>query len=257
MAMLEELDITQIKGVIGEAVEKQVPATITISLDISWVNYHTRVLAVTDQRVLLAMPIADDGVAPHEFCLGEKVGLSFKLKHHKYLSLLTVGGVDTLDVQDETPVPVLSVCWPVQMQRLQRRAYTRVEVPDHCIVRASFWLGSHHDEPAGTTPDRPVWIGQVRNISAGGFQLHAPPQTAEHLEVGYSVGVRLIFGTNGESVFVDAQIRHVALEDDGTSIGLQFIGLGQSSDGKAALQFIRRKVTEFQRCEAQAVHSCG
>ncbi len=254
MAVLEELNITQIKGVIGDAAEKQVPGTITLNLNNGWVNFRTRVLAVTDERILLAMPIEDDGATPHEFCPGEKIGLSFKLKHHKYLSLMAVGGVDTLSVQGETPEIVLSACWPVQMQRLQRRAYTRVDVPDQCIARASFWLGSRNDEPAGTTPDRPVWTGQVQNISAGGFQLHGPTEAGKHLEIGYSVGVRLVFGTAGEAVFVDAQIRHVGSDDDGITVGLQFIGLGQSSDGKAALEFIRRKVSEFQRIEAQAVH---
>jgi c-di-GMP-binding flagellar brake protein YcgR len=134
------------------------------------------------------------------------------------------------------------------MQRLQRRAYLRVDVPACRIVRASYWIGGRAAEPAGTTVDCPVWSGQVTNISAGGFQLAADANAAEALEVGDTVGVRLIFGAGRESVYADAQYRHHERTLDGhVLMGFQFMGLDQTTEGRAALRIVSEAVNEFQR----------
>ncbi len=247
MPVLQELDTPQINEVIVTACEKSVPAIITVPNELSWSNLHTRILAVRDAHVLLEMPPIESGKAPHEFVPAERIGISFKLRHHKHIFAGTVVGQERLPDADGVDMPVLVVVTPSRMQRLQRRAFIRVDVPPNRIVRASFWLGGFEAEPSGTSAEHPVWSGSVVNFSAGGFQLATKAKAIDGLEVGDAVGARLVFGTGGEAVFADAQVRHVDINGERADIGFQFLGLTETPDGRIALQMISAKVSEFGR----------
>ncbi|MDY6914054.1 MAG: PilZ domain-containing protein [Planctomycetota bacterium] len=244
---LQQLNNCQINEVLAEAARRQVPVTITVAVDASWATLHSRLLAVKTEHLFLAAPPPEAGVEQHEFAPADKVGVSFKLKHHKHIFSATVAGLEQLELADGTVSPVLKVCSPTRMQRLQRRAYIRAAVPANRIVRASFWLGGRKAEPAGTTPERPVWSGRVTDISAGGFQIEANPEAAAAMDVGECVGVRFVFGTSDEAVFADAQFRHIGQEGQVTRMGFQLVGLAQSREGQAALQLISARVAEFHR----------
>jgi c-di-GMP-binding flagellar brake protein YcgR len=248
MATLQELTHRQINEAIQAATERNVPATVTIRAGQSWANLHSRLMALRDEHVLIAKPSSDDGPSRPEFHPADKIGLSFKLKHHKHIFTATVAGTERLGV-DEQAEPLLSLCWPTRMHRLQRRAFLRVDVPPNRIIRASFWLGGWQAEPAGTSPDRPVWSGRVSNLSAGGFQLVASHHVTRSVEVGETVGLRLAFGAGRNTVYADAQLRHMAAADDEALIGFQFLGLAQTREGRQALHVISAQVAELQRLQ--------
>jgi hypothetical protein len=245
MAGLQHLDIWQIKEVVAQAVERRVPAAVTFLTEDRWVHLHSRLLALRDDRLLIEQPAGEDGRC-REVPLAARLGLSFKLRHHKHVFAATAAGQADCVLDDGDAVRAVALCRPTRMQRIQRRAYQRARVPPHCIVRASFWLGGCQAEPAGTTPDRPVCTGRVVNISAGGFQLHTADRHPEDLESGYLVGVRLAFGAGAESIYADAQIRHVRPESDGLAVGFQFLGLEHSPQGRRALRQITNHVVQYQ-----------
>jgi c-di-GMP-binding flagellar brake protein YcgR len=285
MALLQELDIRQINEVLEQASQRQVPVTITVRLDNRWANYPSRILAVRDDHVLLERPLGEPGVGqtqrsaepqhegqpagateenppscePHEFVPAERIGLSFKLKHYKHVFCATVTGFGNTElprtgapdgeaaISGDTPVvaPTLVVCCPTRLQRLQRRAFLRAPVPPNRIVRVSFWLGNWQDEPSGANAQTPVWMGTVSNISAGGLQILTDSNAANVLKMGNSVGVRLAFGAGDQTVYADAQFRHIEAAGDKTLIGFQFIGLAQTPQGRHALDLISKKVGEY------------
>ena len=246
MAGLQELDIRQIKEVVGEATARHIPTTITLRTEEHWTHLRSRLVDVGDERILIEMPIDENGT-PREFSPADRIGVTFKFKHHKYIFVATVGGAQPLALADGSGIQVLGLCWPTKMQRIQRRAFYRADVPAGSIVRASFWLGGRDAEPAGTTPDKPVFTGRVTNLSAGGLELHTSDPIPEALEVGYLFGLHVSFGTDGEPMFADAQLRRVARDEDHFVLGLQFVGLEQTSEGKKMLRFIASKVSEYQR----------
>ena len=244
MAILEELDIARINAAVGDFVEKGLPLAATIHRGSRWINLHSRAVALRDGHLWIEMPQSDNG-SQYEFAPGERIGLSFKLKHHKHIFFATVAGMERLSAAEGGEMTVLSVCAPARMQRLQRRAYTRVQVPPNRIVRASFWIGGQHEEPTGTSCRRPVWSGTVTDISAGGFHMRAASDAAANLEVGDIVGVRISFGPGGEALFADAQFRHAEIDAEATGIGFQFIGLGHSPSGREALELLVSRVKEY------------
>lgn len=246
MSFVNDLTNDQINEVISLAAEKQVPVTITIRVGERWINYRSRAIGADDAHFILQMLIPDGVHESAEFQLAQQLGLSFKLKHHKHIFAARVAEVNLPG--QEAGTTAVSVCLPTRMQRLQRRAYERVDVPAGRIVRASFWLGGCEAEPAGTTPKTPVWSGQVTNLSAGGFMVRSADRLEETLSIGDIVGVRVSFGTDVETVYADAQFRHMEETCEGYSLlGMQFLGLGQSEERRDALSLIVSKVTEFQR----------
>ncbi len=252
MPTLQDLESRQIDDAVRAAVDRAVPIAVTIRSGERWVNLHSRFIAIRNERILIEMPYGDDEAGapgPHEFVPAERVGLNFKLKHHKHICTVTAGGVEQFHLEDDTTIPVLSVCWPTRMQRLQRRAYIRADVPPGRIVRASFWLGGYEAEPAGTSPANPVWSGTVANLSAGGLQLAAAPDAVDCLEIGDIVGMRILFGLGEDTVYTDAQFRHLEKPEGpstGLRLGFQFLGLGQTRERQRALKLLSAKVAEFQ-----------
>ncbi|MHC4983379.1 MAG: flagellar brake protein [Planctomycetota bacterium] len=251
MPTLQELDSRQISLAVRDAAQRYVPLALCAHREGQWINLHSRFVALKDEHILIEMPVGEDGVCRYEFAPAEKIGLSFKLKHHKHISTATVARLDQFWLEDGTKVPVVSVCWPTRMHRLQRRAYLRVEVPENRIVRISFWLGGREAEPMGGSPGAPVWSGMATNISAGGLQLRSMPEASKVLEVGDVVGMRLLFGLGSEAVYTDAQFRHVETAGEGVLMGFQFLGLGQSRQGRRTLKVISAKVGEFHRAVGQ------
>jgi c-di-GMP-binding flagellar brake protein YcgR len=246
MAVLQELKTPQINELLSLAVEKMTPVIITVRSDTSWAILHSRALAIEDQHLLLEMPLNDATAPPHEFVPAERLGINFKLRHHKHIFAATVAGQQQLLLAGEK-VPALAVVMPTRMQRLQRRAFLRADVPPNRIVRASFWLGGCEVEPDGGSPDLPVWSGTVTNISAGGFQLSTDQPAADGMESGDIVGVRMVFGAGDETIYADAQYRHAGFEGGKALIGFQFIGLTETPKGRAVMQMISSKVIEFQK----------
>jgi len=247
MASLQNLTNQQIDEVLYVAAERQVPATISVREPAGWVSYHTRLLAIRQGHVLLEAPTPEAGGQLREFRPADRVGVNFKLKHHKFVFTGTVAETSREKLEDGTDRGVLHVCSPTRMQRMQRRAFNRSDVPGNRIVRASFWLGGRENEPAGTTPDLPVWSGRVVNISAGGFQLISEQSICDAVSPGDTVGVRISFGIGEEAVYADAQFRHCLEEGGKFHLGFQFVGLGLTPEGRDALQVIGSKANQFQR----------
>lgn len=241
---MQDLSTQQINEAIRDSVAKHIPLGLSIQTD-AWLRMHSRFLAISEEHILVEMPSADDG-APHEFVPAEKVALSFKLKHHKYLSQARVAGQRQLKLPDGTCIPTLSLCWPMHMQRLQRRSFARVAVPPGKVVRVSFWTGGRDAEPTGPSDPRSVWSGQVVDLSAGGFQAIITAEVPE-LVTGQPIGVRIVFGPGEASVYADAQFRHKQPEDAGVSFGFQFVGLAHTEQGRENLRLISRKMSEFSR----------
>jgi c-di-GMP-binding flagellar brake protein YcgR len=285
MALLQELDLDQINEVLEQASQRQLPVTITVRLENRWANYPSRILAVRDEHILLERPMGDPNLGqtprsrgpqgagdsadampengqspePHEFVPAERIGLAFKLKHYKHVFCVTITGFENAELPPSGPaggeaqtsydtplvVTALQVCCPTRMQRLQRRAFLRATVPPNRIVRASFWPGGWQDEPTSASAQTPVWLGTVSDISAGGLQILTDANIASALHGENSVGMRLVFGAGDQTVYADAQFRHVEPAGDKALVGFQFVGLAQTPQGRHALDLISRKVGEY------------
>ncbi len=247
MPYLQELSTPQIDEAITAACDKHVPLTVTIRDSGRWITLRSRFLRVDQGHILIEYPQVEEGQPPHEFAPADKIGITFKLKHYKHITMVTTVGPRTMKLPDGTDAHVLCVCCPLKMHRAQRRAYLRVDIPPNRVVRVSFWQGGVEAEPTGGPEDDPVWSGRVSNLSAGGFQVVADAALAETLETGDFIGVHISFGAGSDWVRADAQFRHVQVTGESCLLGFQFVGLEQTPQGRKTLTSISQTVAELRR----------
>lgn len=246
MALLKNLYEDQIIDVLAPAATARARAVITVRNDGRWINMPSKVLSADDDHVWVEAPSGDGAAAEHQLSSRQTLAISFKLKHHKYLFTSKLEQAQQIELDDGEVCEALQIVLPERMQRLSRRTFERVDVPANRIVRSSFWPGGCDAEPTGGEEDGPVFLGAVTNISAGGFSVRTDKDVQQIVEVGFVVGVRLVFGVDGEAVYADAQCRHITLEDESIQLGFQFLGLGHTAAGREALRTIGRKVSEYQ-----------
>jgi len=247
MSILQELGEEQINQALTGAAEKQVPVTLAVRRGSEWLSVRSRILDIRKAQLHFEAPGPQGNAGPCEFGPSEEIGVTFKHKHHKYTFATEVVGLQRSELADGTQIRLLCVQRPQAMSRVQRRAYHRVQVPANRIVRVSFWAGDIQSEPSGSAGGRPVWSGRVMDISAGGFQVSTSADLTDMFVVGETVGLRISFGSDDLSVFAEAQFRHAEGIPEGALLGFQFVGLDQSSSGRAALQVIAEKVRDFLR----------
>lgn len=254
MPAIVNLTNEQLDEAIASAVQRHLPITVTIRDKDSWRILHSRFLSVESEHLLIEMPSSDRQSAPELFEAADRIGLSFKLKHYKHICAATIAGTSEITTDDGSKSPVLSLCLPTQMQRVQRRIFSRVSVPANRIVRASFWVGGLDAEPTQASPQMPVWGGQVVDISAGGVQVRCSKEITETLDLGETVGMHISFGLAQETVSIDAQYRHLESGSDTEAlIGFQFVGLEQTPKGQEVLGQIGTWMNQFRR-EANGNH---
>lgn len=251
MGYLQQLNDKQISKALVGATQKQIPVTLTVRSSDSWHNLRSRFLAIRGANLIFETPSSQDGSQQYEFSPSEKVGISFKYKHYKHtFSTIIMEVGQDISLSNGTNASAISTGCPINMERLQRRAFYRALVPPGKIVRVAFWIGGQSSEPSGTSPETPVWTGQLCDISAGGFQAKVADDVTMAVDVGDTVGLRITFGAGEEVIFADAQYRHLGESENGrTLMGFQFLGLGHTPESKNALRLISEKVSEYQRIE--------
>jgi len=264
MPIVQEMSPVQIRHCLQEAVRKQTPVVLTCRTGPRWYSLQSRLLAHDGERLHLACPVAE-GQPPPALAKGTAVGLSFKLHHHKHISTVVVDGAGAYRLDGGEVVWALRTRAPQWMQRVQRRAYRRVEVPRSRSVLATFWQGGRAAAADPPAQRAVTWEGWVTNLSAGGFQVRLPEASgpaealwrarglsAPVLEAGDIVGVRIDLGQDFEPILADAQFRHQVNDERGVLLlGFQFVGLHESESGRQTLRRIGRIVCDFRRLQGR------
>lgn len=244
MPLIQELDRGQIDICLAEAVRRRVPVSMTCRVGGLWYNFRSRVIRQTRDELWLESPPDPAGTAEEkpEMVEGLMLGLTFKLGHHKHIFNTPIEAV--CPISTDGGESLIAVCVPVpsKMQRLQRRAYYRVDVPRNRSILATFWHGGQACDKSAR------WEGWVTNISAGGFQVRLPSRSAANLCIGDVVGVHIKVGQEFEPVPADAQFRQRISDDRGVvMLGFQFVGLNESERGRETLERIGQIVRSFRR----------
>jgi len=184
------------------------------------------------------------------------VGVTFSLWHRKYVFSGEVVGSETYNLGPATTCTALKLTAPAAMHRVERRLHARHDVSHDEVTRASFWLGGRDARPqeSEVNVEAPVWSGRVMNLSGGGLHVRASFEAAKYLEVGDIVGIHLMFGSEDQAAFLDAQLRHCQRDNEMALMGFQFLEPDEPRKGDArALRLIREKIRARQKPQPVAV----
>ena len=221
-----------------DAIEDRRRLVLTYLTPTGWTTYQSKFYGGSSSagRLLIKSTmerVVSESVVPK---LGDIVGVTFRVGHRKCMFSAVVESVE--QGQDNV---LFGVQWPDQLKQMQRRAYERAKPPNGAVVAVRLWneIGS-----SGATRD--VRHGQVEDMSAGGMRI----RVADTCEFKMGATYRCVFTPrHGKpSIIADVIVRHRESVDQGrASIGLQFIGLETSAEGRRALDRLARTVAQFQR----------
>jgi c-di-GMP-binding flagellar brake protein YcgR len=240
MPAVQELSRAQLEESLDQAIARQTPATLTGHIGANWINLHAQLIRRGAGALWLTEAMYDDGQAA-VIPPGTPLGVSFKLRHYKHVFTTTLEAACTVQIGGQE-VRTLRLAAPARMQRIQRRAFLRADVPRSRSVLATFWEGGLNAQAANGV----AWEGWVSNISAGGFQVRLPTHTVPPLEAGDIVGVQLNLGQEYPNLRADTQFRHQLNDERGvTLLSFQFVGLSDTAAGQEVLRTLARVVRDF------------
>jgi c-di-GMP-binding flagellar brake protein YcgR len=245
MACLKHLPAQEIGASLEIAADEAMPVVVSArdSRKDSWVPCSSRLLGLGGDGMILEMPRPYGSETPREFVPGEEVCLTFRLNGDKLIcrSIVVRSGSEMIDGVE---VPALRAARPESAHLIQRRAFSRVPVPEGEMLRAGFSVGS---SDIAAPPSAPVWTGRVIDLGAGGFRAAVDPGAAHELDDGTPVYACLAFGKAGRTVYSDAAVRHVDGREKTAIVGLEFLHLAETPEGQKTLHFLCERIQSYQQ----------
>lgn len=246
MACLVQLPRNELETSLTAAADEAMPVVVSVRDPQSdgWVPCSSRLLAVCGEAILLELPRPYGSDRPREFVPGEEMCMTFRLGGDKLLCKSVVIRCGTERLSDGTEAPALRASRPESGHLLQRRAFSRVPVPEGEMLRAGFSIGSSEDT---SPPAAPVWTGRVIDLSASGMRVAVDPGAVSELEQGLPVYCCLAFGRAGRTIYSNAVLRHVDARERTAIVGLEFTTLTDTPEGQKSLRFICEKIQSYQQ----------
>ncbi len=239
------------KELIETAVGKRLPLTITTRQDKNWQVYKSNFIAIQSNRLYLAHPTPDMNDCHTEMATGQEIAVSFKKGYYKNLFVTRSISQDRFEIDSGVFMPVIVVMFPEQIERIQRRAYNRAEVPSNEIVDVTFErLEDDH------IVDRKQWHGHLVDLSAGGLGVKINKDAAVDLNEGDQFKLTFVPMSGQDPIEINSRFRHATNTDDPNEamLGFQIIGQEMDEIGRNVLRRIGRIVNLYQRQQNISKH---
>lgn len=210
-----------------------------------WQVVRVGILKCSEQTIVLEVMSSGNSVSQN-IRINQPVGLSFQMDCSKYLCESTVVGVDSSVLEGQNGKVLLEL--PRRMQKISRRAYQRQAVPEGIHVKVLFWHRGFLDK-ASAVPADCYWQGQLQNLSAGGIRVAVGLEKRNCFSIGQLFGIQFTPMCYQKPILAEGQLRYIR-EDKEThtlSLGIEFLGLEISVEGRAILQRLLETVEEYRR----------
>lgn len=178
--------------------------------------------------------------------INQPVGISFQEKFNKYIFESAVMGFES-SVNQACGGKIVLEC-PDQIEMMQRRAYTRVTVPECMNVKVLFWHRGYTDDTS-EVPIENYWQGKLVDLSAGGSQIEVDLEKGPNFRVGQLIGLQFTPMSFEKPILLEGHIRHIAETSDGSKmyLGIEFLGLEASAQGREKLHQLTGVVAEYEK----------
>jgi c-di-GMP-binding flagellar brake protein YcgR len=234
--------------VLLDLVERQTPGTMTHLTSGKWHICDIFFKAVTPNAVQIEVQ-ANERRIPIDIQINQPVGISAQHEFTKYIFESVVIGTES--VLHGTCSGKVLLEMPDKIECMHRRAYSRVSAPGKLKVQVLFWHRGYLDTVAEAPLDN-YWQGRMLDLSAGGMQIAVDADQGANFRSGQLVGLQFTPMPHEKPVLLEAQVKHVApnTEPNQLQIGLEFIGLETSSEGRQKLRRLVEIVHEYDKLNA-------
>jgi hypothetical protein len=228
-------------------IDNKVPAIMSYCSKGKWHVAKVLLTGLDGNRLRVESMAQKKILRPINIQVRQPVGLSFKYEYGKFVFDTTVEDLipshGQQAYQERGGTIVLAV--PDKIEVIQRRSYFRVNVPESLKVKVLLWpRSSNHREIKQTSdtedPMRHCCQGRLVDISAGGAQVVVPHEsltTGMSFKKGQFVSMRFTPMPYETPIVLCAQIRNIlpTADGEGSSLGLQIVGLEASCEGREVL----------------------
>jgi len=243
-----------VRAELRDPVARHLVATIRKSDGASNVEFHTRLLRVGAQELVIQHP-AGHSESADALRVGTAVSVSFAYDGQRvgqFSSVIT--GLGECNVSEVGRLGGLVLRLPervdIRQQRRSFRATTAVWPPTEVLV----WPGEPGDWPGVAGRRRRVGNAILRDISSSGAGLQAkqtPAGTWDAAEAvrDQMVAVAIYLEQDELPLLSAARVRHVSREPEGgyVIIGMEFLGLDATVEGRSVKRRIERFAARMQR----------
>jgi hypothetical protein len=210
-----------------------------------WQAVRVVLLKCNEQTIVLEA-LSNGQTASQNIRINQPVGLTFRMDFSKYICESTVSGIDSSILGGQNGKVLIEL--PKRIQKVPRRAYQRQPVPKDMNVRVLFWHRGFL-EKAGSMPVDCYWQGQLQNISAGGMRVAVGLEKRDCFFIGQLFGIQFTPICYEKPILVEGQLRHIRQDRENytLSLGIEFLGLEISLEGRAILERLLETVEEYRR----------
>ena len=183
---------------------------------------------------------------PLDLAINQPVGISVRHEFKKYIFEAVVVGFESC-VNDSCGGKIV-LDLPGKIECMQQRAYLRAAVPTDLNVKALFWHRGYMDDTEEAPPEN-YWQGRVVDLSAGGLQIAVDVEQGPNFRVGQLVGLQFTPMSHQKPILLEAQVKHLAEKAEGKQlyVGVEFLGLEMSGEGREKLRRIIDIVSEYEK----------
>jgi len=247
---IEYLEGSGLVNLISLAAFHQKTGVMTFLASGRWQTVRVSILKCADQNVIIeAFP--DGQTISKNIRINQPVGLSFRMDFSKYICESTIVGLDSAVLEGQNGKVLLER--PHRIEKIPRRAYQRQSVPKDLNIKVLFWHRGFL-EKAGIVPADCYWQGQLADLSAGGLRMIAGLEKRDCFSIGQVFGIQFTPLCYQKPILVEGQLRHLR-EDKETGtlwMGIEFLGLETSVEGRAVLQRLLETVAEYSRLNEES-----
>ena len=244
MSVSETLTGQKVRDVLERAVAQACPGTMSHLAKGKW--YTSSILHTAANRDAVHVElVVDNESRPVAIQINQPVGIAVQDEFSKFIYEASVIGFESS--VNQTGIGKIVLEAPDNIERIQRRGFIRIPVPQDIMVKVLFWHRGYSDG-ASEVPDENYWQGRLVNLSASGFQIAVDLAEGSNFRVGQLVGLQFTPLSYEKPIVAEAQVKHVAenAEDGHFYIGAEFIGLEASSLGRKKMRRILEVVSAYQ-----------
>jgi len=230
--------------VISNAVAENSQALMSHLSQGKWDSRNVRISGVSDFSIHVKVD-PDDSDAELDMAIDQPVGVSLLQGFSKYIFEATVLGFEPSVNQRSGGTIVLNK--PYSMERMQRRAYSRIDVPDNMKVDVLFWHRGYTDGKA-EVPLEHYWQGRLMDLSAGGLQIEVDRISIDNFRTGQVVGLQFTPMPYDKPIVLEALVRRIVESPNPRCIvvGVEFLGLESEGAGRQKLHRIIDTINKYE-----------
>lgn len=205
---------SDVASVVSQACQMRASVSVCVHYQNRCLTYASRLLSAGAGKFTIETPGPVDGQGLDQVAQGDDCFVSFRHREFRYFLTSHVMGKALHVDKEGREIPAIDMQVPEKIDRQDRRAFERVDVPSSAMMRASVW----------SAPDRfPIWSGRVLNLSAGGLQIRTSDSAMGYFEPGDRISMSLLLSASGEPLDAEAYISYCAPDGDMAILGLALV----------------------------------